>query len=438
MAWGSTGGADWSTYGYNMNEPVQSGTGSAVKGLGGSPGAPPPPANYEPPRAGDTVPVIGGPTSLPNQPSGDWGYNPEWGFSPSPPVPSLPSQPSGGPPSQGGGPSQGGNSMVQYGQPPKPIQANALQSGQAQIQVGGPPGPPQMAGPESFGPPQIGRGGVAAPPGPNQPSQPGPPQGGGPGGGQGFGQGTPGSANNMAQGMWDVAQGFMDPDSEMFGQLMQRQRQAMGQQTAAQQRSAALAGAEGGFGAGASPEMMQMQAQYGAAGTEALGSSLTNLQLAAPQMGLGYGQAAGGLQQGVEQGRQQESQFGQSLGQRESEFGRNMGQRESEFRRNLAQGASQFGQRLGQQGNQFGQSLGQNQGQFDINAGFANQGMLNQGNQFAQNLAMQEEIAKQNALYNQQQLALGAAGMGLNFPPGGGAVPGAPPPYTGKSLGVAY
>ncbi len=299
-------------------------------------------------------------------------------------------------------------------------------------------GPPQMAGPESFGPPQIGRGGAAAPAGPNQPTgQPGPPQGGGPGGGQGFGQGTPGSANNMAQGMWDVAQGFMDPDSEMFGQLMQRQRQAMGQQTAAQQRSAALAGAEGGFGAGASPEMMQMQAQYGAAGTEALGSSLTNLQLAAPQMGLGYGQAAGGLQQGVEQGRQQDSQFGQSLGQRESEFGRNMGQRESEFRRNLAQGKSQFGQNLQTQKDQFGKSLFQNQGQFDINAGFANQGMLNQGDQFAQNLALQEELAKQNALYNQQQLALGAAGMGLNFPVGGGA-PGAPsntPPWATFSGG---
>lgn len=210
--------------------------------------------------------------------------------------------------------------------------------------------------------------------------------GGGAGGGGAGGGGTT-SAGGMAQGMWDVAGGFMDPDSDFFQQMMQKQRQAMGAQTAGQQRSAALAGAEGGFGGGASPESMQMQAQYGAAGTEALGGALTDLQLAAPQMGLAYGQAAGGLQLG---------QQGQNIQQK-----------------------------------QFGQTFGEGQRQFDVGTGLQQQQMANQAGQFTQQMSLQQAQARQQAQYNQQQLGLQGASMGLNFGGGGGGgVPSSGPGYT--------
>ncbi len=197
------------------------------------------------------------------------------------------------------------------------------------------------------------------------------PGGGGGGGGAGGGGnfGGSGGAGQMAQSMWDVAQGYMDPDSDMFQQLLQRQRQTMGQQTAAQQRSAAMAGAESGFGGGSSPQSMQMQAQYGAAGQEALGESMTNLQLAAPQMGLQYGQAALGGQMG------------------------------------------QQGQNINQQ--QFGQNLGENQRQFDVGTGLQQQGMANQAGQWAQQFGLNQAQQAQNAQYNQQQLGLQAAGQGM-------------------------
>ncbi len=215
--------------------------------------------------------------------------------------------------------------------------------------------------------------------------------GGGAGGAGGGGGGSPTSAGGMAQGMWDVAGGFMDPDSDFFQQMMQRQRQAMGAQTAGQQRSAALAGAEGGFGGGASPEMMQMQAQYGAAGTEALGGALTDLQLAAPQLGLQYGQVAGGLQMG---------QQGQDIQQK-----------------------------------QFGQTFGEGQRQFDVGTGLTQQQMANQSGQFAQQHSLAQAQAKQQAQYNQQQLGLQAAGQGLNFGGGGGG--GVPSTWGGSPSGSA-
>ncbi len=223
----------------------------------------------------------------------------------------------------------------------------------------------------------------------------------GPGGAGGTG--GPGGAGQMAQGMWDVAQGYMDPDSDMFQQLLQRQRQAMGKDTAARQRSAAMAGAESGFGGGASPEMMQMQQMYGAQGQEALGQGMANLQLAAPQMGLQYGQAAMGGQMG---------QQAQNIG------------------------VDQFGRSLQNQQQQFGQTMQEGQRQYDVNTGMQQQGMTNQAGQFAQQFGLDQARAGEQAQYNQQALGLQAAGQGMLPPPTSGGGPTPTPRFQPRFGGV--
>ena len=153
----------------------------------------------------------------------------------------------------------------------------------------------------------------------------------------------------------EKALGLMDPGSDYYQAMLQQMRGDLGAQTAAQQRGAALAGAESGFGAGASPEMMQMQSQLGEAGLEAQGRAATDLNLAAPQLGLQFANMA---RQGFE---------------------------------NLA-------------------NFGEGQRQFDVGTGLEQQRMAQQMEQWRQQMEFQRWLEQQQMMNQQQQTGYGYGG----------------------------
>lgn len=114
-----------------------------------------------------------------------------------------------------------------------------------------------------------------------------------------------GAANTLTQ----TGQGFLDPNSDFYTQMMERLQKTMGAQTGAAKRSAALDAAESGFGAGASPALAEMQSTIGAAGQEALGGAMGDVALQAPQMGLNFLQSGGNLGLGVS-GLQESARMG--------------------------------------------------------------------------------------------------------------------------------
>ena len=117
----------------------------------------------------------------------------------------------------------------------------------------------------------------------------------------------------------EKALGLMDPGSDYYKSMLQRMRQDIGADTAAKERSAALASAESGFGAGANPQLMQMQSQLGEAGLEAQGRAATDLNLAAPQLGMQFANMA-------RQGYENLANFGE--GQRRFDVGTGLQQQQ--------------------------------------------------------------------------------------------------------------
>lgn len=157
--------------------------------------------------------------------------------------------------------------------------------------------------------------------------------------------------------MSDQAKGLMDPNSDYYKRLSAGMQGQIGNQAAAQERSAALRGAWSGLGGGQGAEVMQTAADIGQAGLEAQGSAEADLRLAAPQLGM----------QGLQ------STFQPQLGYNQ-----------------LNEGSSQFGA-----------SLGENQRQFGVNAAIQQQGMANQAGQFNASQQQQWAMQQQQNEWNQ-------------------------------------
>jgi hypothetical protein len=113
---------------------------------------------------------------------------------------------------------------------------------------------------------------------------------------------------------------MMEPGSALYQDMLSRFKQDIGGQAAAQQRSAALMGAESGMGAGANPEAMQLSAAAGEAGTEAVGRATTDFGIAAPQAGANIAAAGAGLSMEEQKRLAQEKQYGSSLAEGGRQF----------------------------------------------------------------------------------------------------------------------
>ena len=155
--------------------------------------------------------------------------------------------------------------------------------------------------------------------------------GGGGSGGGGYGGGAGGGGaggggfglNENIGAVSQAGQGLLDPGSDYYKQLSQSMQRQIGQQSAAQERSAALRGAYGGLGGGASPELLATQADIGQAGLEAQGAAESGLALQAPQMGAGMLSSTFSPLLGIEQLSEQSKQFGAGLGEQARQFGVN-------------------------------------------------------------------------------------------------------------------
>lgn len=122
---------------------------------------------------------------------------------------------------------------------------------------------------------------------------------------QPYGGGGGGAAEQSASQMAKFGSGLLDPGSDLSRRYMEQLSEDIGGQTDAAERAAAYRAAQGGFGAGASPEMLSMQQDIGVAGQEAYGDAASNFMMQAPGMGL---QALGGAMGGQTQMRGQDLQ----------------------------------------------------------------------------------------------------------------------------------
>jgi hypothetical protein len=128
------------------------------------------------------------------------------------------------------------------------------------------------------------------------------------------------SATATANKFQEYGGGLMDPGSALYQNFLSQFKQDIGGQAAAQMRSAALSGAESGFGGGMSPEAMQMEAAAGAAGSEATGRAISDFATRAPELGLRFGATGAGIAQGQGQMAEQSRQFGAGLNEGGRQF----------------------------------------------------------------------------------------------------------------------
>ena len=181
---------------------------------------------------------------------------------------------------------------------------------------------------------------------------------------------------------------LMDPNSDYYKELTSQMRGDIGKSTAAAKRSAALEGAEQGFGAGASPEMMANMENIGEAGRIAEGEAMGDITLAAPQIGAGMMASTFGPGVGLEGIGEQSGQFGAGL--RESGV---MG------RAGMAEGARQFGTGVGLQQQQMAQERAQNEA-----------AMRNQQQQWESEFGLREDaMAAEFGAYGPEQNEYGGA-----------------------------
>jgi hypothetical protein len=136
----------------------------------------------------------------------------------------------------------------------------------------------------------------------------------------------PGQAGQLNQNIDQLSQagsGLMDPGSDYYQQLSQSMQRQIGEQSAAQQRSAALRGAYSGLGGGASPETMATTGDIAQGGLEAQGRAESGLALQAPQLGAGMLSSTFSPLMGLQQLGEQSRQFGSGLGEQQRQFGVN-------------------------------------------------------------------------------------------------------------------
>lgn len=121
-----------------------------------------------------------------------------------------------------------------------------------------------------------------------------------------------GAAGQSADTLSGFGTGLLDPESDESKRWMEELRENIGKSTDAGQRAAAYQAAQQGFGAGASPEMLEMQQMMGVAGQEAEGAAASDFMLQAPGMGVDALSRAMGAQVGMR---------GQDLQSRMAEMG---------------------------------------------------------------------------------------------------------------------
>lgn len=129
-----------------------------------------------------------------------------------------------------------------------------------------------------------------------------------------------GAAGQSAGQLADFGSGLLDPESDMSQRWMEELRENIGRSTDAGQRAAGYQAAQQGFGAGASPEMLEMQQNIGIAGQEAEGGAASDFMLQAPGMGVDALSRAMGAQTGMR---------GQDLQSRMAEMGNYLSREQS-------------------------------------------------------------------------------------------------------------
>lgn len=149
--------------------------------------------------------------------------------------------------------------------------------------------------------------------------------------------------------MAEYGQGLMDPGSDYYKRLSAAMQGQIGAQTAAQQRAAALRGAWGGLGAGASPEMLATTGQLGQAGLEAMGAAEAGLALQAPQIGAGMMQATFGPGVNLQQLGEQSRQYGAGMAEQARQFGAGLGLQQQQLASEQAWRQAQLQQQAQQQ-----------------------------------------------------------------------------------------
>lgn len=144
-----------------------------------------------------------------------------------------------------------------------------------------------------------------------------------------------GAAGQSADTLSGFGTGLLDPESDMSKRWMEELRENIGRSTEAGQRAAGYQAAQQGFGAGASPEMLEMQQMLGVAGQEAEGAAASDFMLQAPGMGVDALSRAMGAQTGMRgqdlQGRMAE--MSNYLSREQSNAGMEMQQRNLDLER---------------------------------------------------------------------------------------------------------
>lgn len=156
--------------------------------------------------------------------------------------------------------------------------------------------------------------------------------------------GAPGGTSGAtAEKLAGAGLDLMDPGSDYFKRLMDGMKKRIGKESAAAGRAAALRSAWSGMGAGASPELLDVQGDIAQSGLEAQGQAGAGLRLAAPQLGAQIAQGGGQLALGRESLEEGSRQFGAGLGEQARQFDTGLTQRQTEFGANtgLAQNAQQ-------------------------------------------------------------------------------------------------
>lgn len=92
-----------------------------------------------------------------------------------------------------------------------------------------------------------------------------------------------GSTDELSQRGSDM----FDPESEYMKMMRESLTGQVGQETEAQRRLAGFDAAQSGMGAGGSPELMAMLGDIGVGGEEALGQSMGDMMMRAPELGAG-------------------------------------------------------------------------------------------------------------------------------------------------------
>jgi hypothetical protein len=147
-----------------------------------------------------------------------------------------------------------------------------------------------------------------------------------------------------------AGRGLLDPSSAYHQRMQGQLSEGIGKTSAAQQRAAALRAAQSGMGGGASPELLETQADIGRSGIEATGDAYAQAMLGgmqaggqmlssglSGQLGLSGQQLQGylGQQQGAQ--RQQEMQYQAAQDRQAMQFQQQLQQQRQQQEMMLAQ-----------------------------------------------------------------------------------------------------